>query len=140
MGGTLKWCVQIQSIEHEGTCGTVRKREFVFPGRSWVGHFRNEKRIARSFANSEEQNAKMSARGLRLKESLGKANVGNSLDLIGTKLRETSESAIQLVFLVMNLMVVYRRKAKAFFAALMETLFELVRKSFITQILQPMAV
>lgn len=82
----------------------------------------------------------MSARGLRLKESLGKANVGNSLDLIGTKLRETSESAIQLVFLVMNLMVVYRRKAKAFFAALMETLFELVRKSFITQILQPMAV
>jgi hypothetical protein len=43
------------------------------------------------------------------------------------------------VFLVMNLMVLYRRKTKAFFAALMETLFELVRKIFITQILQPMA-
>ncbi len=62
-----------------------------------------------------------------------------SLDRIGTKLSETSESAIQLVFLVMNLMVVYRKKAKAFFVALMETLFELVRKSFTTQILQPMA-
>jgi len=56
-----------------------------------------------------------------------------SLDRIGTKLRETSESAIQLVFLVMNLMVLYRRKVKAFFVALVETLFELVRKSFTTQ-------
>ncbi len=56
-----------------------------------------------------------------------------SLDRIGTKLRETSESAIQLVFLVMNLMVLYRKKAKAFFAALLETLFELVRKGFKTQ-------
>lgn len=62
-----------------------------------------------------------------------------SLDRIGTKLRETSESAIQLVFLVMNLMVLYRRKTKAFFAALMETLFELVRKRFTTQTLQLLA-
>jgi len=62
-----------------------------------------------------------------------------SLDRIGTKLRETSESAIQLVFLVMNLMVVYRKKAKAFFVALMETLFELVRKRFTMQNKQPMA-
>ncbi|OQB98172.1 MAG: hypothetical protein BWX81_00592 [Spirochaetes bacterium ADurb.Bin110] len=56
-----------------------------------------------------------------------------SLDRIGTKLRETSESAIMMVFLVMNLMVLYRKKAKAFFAALLETLFELVRKGFKTQ-------
>ena len=62
-----------------------------------------------------------------------------SLDRIGTKLRETSESAIQLVFLVMNLMVVYRKKAKAFFVALMETLFELIRKRFTMQNKQPMA-
>ena len=62
-----------------------------------------------------------------------------SLDRIGTKLRETSESAIQLVFLVMNLMVVYREKAKAFFVAFMEILFELVRKGFTTQDKQPMA-
>jgi hypothetical protein len=39
----------------------------------------------------------------------------------------------------MNLMVLYRKKAKAFFVALMETLFELVRKIFTAQILQPMA-
>ena len=62
-----------------------------------------------------------------------------SLDRIGTKLRETSESAIQLVFLVMNLMVVYRKKAKAFFVALMETLFELIRKRFTMQNKQPIA-
>jgi len=81
----------------------------------------------------------MSARGLRLKASLGEGKRRYALDRIGTKLRETSESAIQLVFLVMNLMVLYRRKAKAFFAALMETLFELVRKRFTTQNKQPMA-
>jgi len=82
-----------------GTRSTVRKMEFVFPGRSCGGYFRNEKRTRRDSGNSEEQ----------------------------------------MVFLVMNLMVVYRRKAEAFFAALMETPFELVRKSFTTQILQPMA-
>ena len=62
-----------------------------------------------------------------------------SLDRIGAKLRETSESAIQLVFLVMNLMVLYRKKAKAFFVALLETLFELVRQRFTTQTLQLLA-
>jgi len=39
----------------------------------------------------------------------------------------------------MNLMVVYREKAKAFFVAFMEILFELVRKGFTTQDKQPMA-
>jgi len=43
------------------------------------------------------------------------------------------------VFLVMNLMVMYWKKAKAFFVALMETLFELVRKRFTTQNKQPIA-
>jgi len=50
-----------------------------------------------------------------------------------------SESAIHLVFLVMNLMAVYREKAKAFFVALLEILFELVKKRFSTPTLQPMA-
>ncbi len=59
-----------------------------------------------------------------------------SLDRIGTKLRVTSESAIQLVFLVMNLMVLYRRKAKAFFVALLDTLVEMVRIAFGKQICQ----
>ncbi len=53
-----------------------------------------------------------------------------TLDRIGTKLRSTSESAIHLVFLVINLMVLYRRKAKAFFVALFDTLFEMVRRAF----------
>jgi len=62
-----------------------------------------------------------------------------SLDRIGTKLRQASESAIQLVFLVMNLMVLYRRKAKAFFAALWKTLFALVKKWSTMRTLQPIA-
>ena len=62
-----------------------------------------------------------------------------SLDRIGTKLRQASESAIQLVFLVMNLMVLYRRKAKAFFAALWKSLFEFVKKGCIIRALQPIA-
>lgn len=61
-----------------------------------------------------------------------------SLDRIGTKLRETSESAIHLVFLVMNLMVLYRRKANAFFVALFDTLFEMVRRVCREQIWQPL--
>ncbi len=36
-----------------------------------------------------------------------------TLDRIGTKLRVTSESVIHLVFLVMNLIMLYRRKVKA---------------------------
>ncbi len=52
-----------------------------------------------------------------------------SLDRIATKLKETSESAIMLVFLVMNLSVLYRRKAKAFFVSLFDTLFEMVRSA-----------
>ena len=62
-----------------------------------------------------------------------------SLDRIGTKLRETSESAIQLVFLVMNLMVLYRRKVKAFFVAMWKTLFALVKKWSTMRTLQPIA-
>ena len=62
-----------------------------------------------------------------------------SLDLIGTKLRSTSESAIHLVFLVMNLMVLYRRKAKAFFVALLDTLVEMVRIAFGKRICQLIA-
>ena len=52
-----------------------------------------------------------------------------SLDRIGAKLRVTSESAIMMVFLVMNLMVLYRRKARAFFVLLIDTLFEMVRRA-----------
>jgi len=62
-----------------------------------------------------------------------------SLDRIGTKLRATSESAIHLVFLVMNLMVLYRRKVKAFFVALLDTIFERARRASGERIWQLMA-
>jgi len=51
-----------------------------------------------------------------------------SLDRIGTKLRETSESVIQLVFLVMNLMVLYREKAKIFLQPCWKTCLSLSEK------------
>ncbi|HQG15403.1 MAG TPA: transposase, partial [Rectinema sp.] len=60
---------------------------------------------------------------------LGEGKQRYSLDCIGMKLRVTSESAIMLVFLVMNLMVLYRRKARAFFVLLIDTLFEMVRRA-----------
>jgi len=49
-----------------------------------------------------------------------------SLDNIGMKLQATSESAIMMAFLVMNLMVLVRRKAKALFMYLFDFIFELV--------------
>jgi hypothetical protein len=55
------------------------------------------------------------------------------------KLRATSESAIMLVFLVMNLMVLYRRKARAFFVLLIDTLFEMVRRALRKRIWQSVA-
>jgi len=39
----------------------------------------------------------------------------------------------------MNLMVLYRRKAKAFFAALLDTLVEMVRRAFGKRIWQLVA-
>jgi len=62
-----------------------------------------------------------------------------TLDRIGTKLRATSESAIHLVFLVMNLMVLYRRKAKSFFVVLFDILVERLRRAFGKQIWQLIA-
>ena len=48
-----------------------------------------------------------------------------TLDRIGTKLKETSETSIMMVFLVMNLMVLARRKAKAFFVLLIDKILEM---------------
>ena len=64
----------------------------------------------------------------------GKGKRRYSLDRIGAKLRVTSESAIMMVFLVMNLMVLYRRKAKAFFVSLIATIAELLRRAFLMPI------
>jgi len=81
---------------------------------------REQKRIER-----EDESARIAVEG-----KFGEGKRRYSLDRIGTKLRATSESAIHLVFLVMNLMVLYRRKVKAFFVALVDTLFEMVRRAF----------
>ena len=54
-----------------------------------------------------------------------------TLDRIGTKLKETSETSIMMIFLVMNLMVLARKKAKAFFMLLIDTINELIRNSFL---------
>lgn len=90
---------------------------------------RERRRIGR-----QDESAKITAEG-----KFGEGKRRYTLDRIGTKLRLTSESAIHLVFLVMNLMVVYRKKANAFFVALLDTLFEIVRRALERRILQPLA-
>jgi len=52
--GRYPEAVCADNIAHERTCGTVMKRGFGFPGRSWIGHFRNEKRTGKSSGNREE--------------------------------------------------------------------------------------
>jgi hypothetical protein len=69
----------------------------------------------------------------------GEAKRRYTLDSIGTNRRETSETSIMMVFLVMNLMVLYRKKAKAFFVALVDILFEMVRRASRTRMWQPVA-
>jgi len=90
---------------------------------------REHRRIER-----EDESTRIAVEG-----KFGEGKRSYTLDRIGTKLRVTSESAIHLVFLVMNLMVLYRRKAKAFFMALLDTLFEMVRIAFGKQIWQLIA-
>jgi IS5 family transposase len=58
----------------------------------------------------------------------GEAKRRYTLDRIGTKLKETSETTIMMVFLVMNLMVVARRKAKAIFVPLIETIIGMIER------------
>lgn len=62
----------------------------------------------------------------------GEAKRRYTLDRVGTKLKETSETSIMMVFLVMNLMVVARRKAKAFFVSLIVTIIEMVKRQSFT--------
>ena len=89
---------------------------------------RERRRIER-----QDESARIAVEG-----KFGEGKRKYTLDRIGTKLRATSESAIHLVFLVMNLMVLYRRKANAFFVSLLDTLFEMVRRVCREQIWQPL--
>lgn len=102
-------------------------------GRSFKGIEKNKKRIReqRKIERADE------CTRIAVEGKFGEGKRRYSLDRIGTKLRETSESAIMMVFLVMNLMVLYRRKAKAFFVALFDTVLEMVRNAFRGRIWQP---
>jgi hypothetical protein len=66
----------------------------------------------------------------------GEAKRRYTLDCIGTKLKETSETSIMMVFLVMNLMALVRRKAKAFFMSLIDTISEMVERMVFIPMLQ----
>ncbi len=97
-------------------------------------------KLGRPFKESEKNRALLRERQrieredestrIAVEGKFGEGKRRYTLDRIGTKLRATSESAIHLVFLVMNLMVLYRRKVKAFFVALLDTVFEMVRRAF----------
>ncbi len=97
-------------------------------------------KLGRSFKESQKNRALLRERRrieredestrIAVEGKFGEGKRRYTLDRIGTKLRETSETVIHLVFLVMNLMVLYRRKAKAFFAALLDTLVKMVRRAF----------
>ena len=103
-------------------------------------------KLGRPFKESEKNRALLrerrrieredESRRIAVEGKFGEGKRRYTLDRIGTKLRVTSESAIHLVFLVMNLMVLYRRKAKAFFVALFDILVEMVRRAFWKQICQ----
>jgi hypothetical protein len=79
---------------------------------------REQKRIER-----EDERRRIAVEG-----KFGEAKRRYTLDRIGTKLKETSETSIMMVFLVMNLMVLVRRKAKAFFVSLIATIIEIVKR------------
>ena len=87
---------------------------------------REQKRIER-----EDQRTRIA-----VEWKFGEAKRRYTLDRIGTKLKETSETSIMMVFVVMNLMVLARRKAKAFFVSLIDTVGELARRLYFIPIHQ----
>ncbi len=110
-----KLSVQIRSIEHERTSSIAFKES------------QKNKAILRERRSIEREDERTR---IAVEGKFGEGKRRYTLDRIGTKLRATSESAIHVVFLVMNLVVLYRRKAKAFFAALLDTLVQMVRRAF----------
>ena len=90
-------------------------------------------KLGRPFQDTEKNRARL--KEIRKQERLderaripveGKFGEGKrrySLGRVMTRLKETSESSIMLVFLVMNLMVIARRKAKAFFVGIFQEMY-----------------
>jgi len=98
-------------------------------------------KLGRPFKNIEKNKARIheqrkieredESMRIAVEGKFGEGKRRYTLDCIGTKLKETSETSIMMVFLVMNLMVLVRRKAKAFFVSLIDALNELVMNSFL---------
>ena len=97
-------------------------------GRPFKDNGKNKERIReQKIIEREDESMRIAVEG-----KFGEGKRRYTLDRIGTKLKETSESSIMMVFLVMNLMVLVRRKAKAFFVSLVDTIIEMAeRLSFI---------
>jgi hypothetical protein len=51
-----------------------------------------------------------------------------TLDKIGTNLKQTRETSIMIVFLVMKLMVLARRKANVFLLLLIDMIIEIIKR------------
>jgi len=93
-------------------------------GRPFKEIEKNKKRIRqRRKIEREDESTRIAVEG-----KFGEAKRRYTLDCIGTKLKETSESSIMMVFLVMNLMALVRRKAKAFFVSLLDTITYMVKR------------
>ena len=90
-------------------------------------------KLGRPFQDTEKNRERLKEirRQERLDERLripvegkfGEAKRRYSLGRVMTRLKETSESSIMLVFLVMNLMVIARRRAQAFFVEIFQEIF-----------------
>ena len=93
-------------------------------GRPFKDSGKNKERIrAQRRIEREDESTRIAVEG-----KFGEAKRRYTLDRIGTKLKETSETSIMMVFLVMNLMVLVRRKAKAFFVSLIDKIIEMIKR------------
>jgi hypothetical protein len=96
-------------------------------GRPFIDNDKNKARIREQRKiEREDESMRIAVEG-----KFGEGKRRYTLDCIGTKLKETSETSIMMVFLVMNLMVLSRRKAKVLFVSLIDVINELIRNSFL---------
>jgi len=95
-------------------------------GRPFKEIEKNKKRIREQRKiEREDESTRIAVEG-----KFGEGKRRYTLDCIKTKLKETSETSIMMVFLVMNLMVLARRKAKAFFVSLFDKIIEMVERLY----------
>ena len=68
---------------------------------------------------------------IAVEEKFGEVKRRYTFDCNVAKLKKTSETSIMMVFLVINLMVLVRRKTKVLFVSLIDALNELGMNSFL---------